>query len=148
MEPYRRKRYWFPDFSKPEDYKITKNQWLTLQRFWHGILPPTEEAVQAFFLYTDKGIEPSLDSRDWNSVVAYADFWNLWMAHKYHSYTVKSQVDDFKSGYLFLKDFDDAQLGVQKDVLRNYIVNYSGYITTYARTIMDRWGITPKEIGV
>ena len=64
-----------------------------------------EEALESYFLYTDKGIKNQLFKDTWKLNGLQNNLFDLMMAHTYHPVTVEMWKEDFKSGLLSLSDF-------------------------------------------
>lgn len=74
------------------------------------------EAVNAYFLFTDKGQSPVVLEK------ARGDFEELMLRHHWHSITVELWKEDFKAGLLSLDDFlnDNPPKAYLRHVLELY----------------------------
>jgi len=87
-------------------------------RYWHTF---PEEALRAYFSYTDKGIKIECDDPDFNFLME---------SHHQHSIIVELWKKDFKNGLLFLWDFLDPKypIGYIKHAFEIYQSINDGYI--------------------
>ena len=95
--------------------KISRKQRLTLHRYWKYDWLPPDEAIKAYFDYTDKGIIAKKWC-EWDDLYAYICFEDILTTHVQRPTTQKMWYEDFKSMLLFLDDFD-IDLTKASDVL-------------------------------
>jgi len=77
--------------------KISNKQKIAIEKIsgkqWDTFSP---ESIEAYFSFTDRGLELSCDDPDYYSLMEY---------HRQHPITVEMWKEDFRKGLLFLWDF-------------------------------------------